>query len=88
MEDVDDDDDPLVDIDNCDKTNPLAVVEYIDDLYQFYKKAEVIHVSDCNLKRSIFIGVDSLNFVYLIFCSVLVVFLQIIWNSNMILTKG
>ncbi|TYJ35911.1 hypothetical protein E1A91_A05G270800v1 [Gossypium mustelinum] len=40
MEDVDDDDDPLVDIDNCDKTNPLAVVEYIDDLYQFYKKAE------------------------------------------------
>lgn len=50
MEDMDDDDDvdPLVDIDNCDKTNPLAVVEYIDDLYQFYKKAEVIHVCNCN----------------------------------------
>ncbi|OAY22518.1 cyclin-B2-4 [Manihot esculenta] len=30
----------FVDIDSCDKKNPLAVVEYIDDLYNFYKKAE------------------------------------------------
>ncbi|KDP36793.1 hypothetical protein JCGZ_08084 [Jatropha curcas] len=36
MEDVDE----MVDIDLCDKKNPLAVVEYIDDLYAFYKKAE------------------------------------------------
>ncbi|XP_039022115.1 cyclin-B2-4-like isoform X2 [Hibiscus syriacus] len=38
MEDVDED--RLLDIDNCDKSNPLAVVEYIGDLYKFYKKAE------------------------------------------------
>ncbi|KAL4279915.1 hypothetical protein GQ457_03G030980 [Hibiscus cannabinus] len=37
MEDVDED---LLDIDSCDKSNPLAVVEYIGDLYKFYKKAE------------------------------------------------
>ncbi|XP_038715611.1 cyclin-B2-4-like isoform X1 [Tripterygium wilfordii] len=30
----------VVDIDSCDKKDPLAVVEYIDDLYEFYKKAE------------------------------------------------
>ncbi|KAB2044739.1 hypothetical protein ES319_D01G111200v1 [Gossypium barbadense] len=31
---------PFLDIDNGDKKNPLAVVEYIDDLYKFYRKAE------------------------------------------------
>ncbi|KAE8690312.1 Cyclin b2,4 isoform 2 [Hibiscus syriacus] len=39
MEDIDVE--PFLDIDNCDKNNPLAVVEYIDDLYEFYRKAEV-----------------------------------------------
>lgn len=39
MEDVVEE--PVVDIDSCDKNNPLAVVEYIDDLYNFYMKAEV-----------------------------------------------
>ncbi|XP_038704044.1 G2/mitotic-specific cyclin-2-like isoform X2 [Tripterygium wilfordii] len=38
MEDVVEE--PVMDIDSCDKKNPLAVVEYIDDLYDFYKKAE------------------------------------------------
>ncbi|XP_039041744.1 G2/mitotic-specific cyclin-2-like isoform X2 [Hibiscus syriacus] len=38
MEDFDED--PLLDIDNCDISNSLAVVEYIGDLYKFYKKAE------------------------------------------------
>ncbi|KAG8654508.1 cyclin-B2-4 isoform X2 [Manihot esculenta] len=38
MEDVVEE--PVVDIDSCDKNNPLAVVEYIDDLYNFYMKAE------------------------------------------------
>ncbi|KAJ9186347.1 hypothetical protein P3X46_001927 [Hevea brasiliensis] len=38
MEDVVEE--PFVDIDSCDKKNPLAVVEYIDDLYNFYKKAK------------------------------------------------
>ena len=40
MKDVDEE--PFVDIDNCDKKNPLAVVEYIDDIYKFYRKAEVL----------------------------------------------
>lgn len=39
MEDVAEE--PIVDIDSCDKKNPLAVVEYIDDIYNFYKKLEV-----------------------------------------------
>ncbi|GKV48324.1 hypothetical protein SLEP1_g55148 [Rubroshorea leprosula] len=38
MEDVAEE--PVLDIDSTDKKNPLAVVEYIDDLYHFYKKAE------------------------------------------------
>ncbi|KAJ6684624.1 CYCLIN-B2-3-RELATED [Salix purpurea] len=39
MEDVEEE--PVMDIDGCDKKNPLAVAEYIDDLYNFYKKAEI-----------------------------------------------
>ncbi|KAF7849508.1 hypothetical protein BT93_L0713 [Corymbia citriodora subsp. variegata] len=38
MEDVAEE--SVTDIDSCDKDNQLAVVEYIDDLYKFYKKAE------------------------------------------------
>ncbi|GLT58820.1 hypothetical protein SLA2020_316830 [Shorea laevis] len=38
MEDVAEE--AVMDIDGSDKKNPLAVVEYIDDLYHFYKKAE------------------------------------------------
>lgn len=33
---------PVVDIDSSDKKNQLSVVEYIDDLYAYYKKVEVI----------------------------------------------
>ncbi|KAH7850386.1 hypothetical protein Vadar_032143 [Vaccinium darrowii] len=33
-------DEPVVDIDGNDKKNPLAVVEYIDDIYSYYKKVE------------------------------------------------
>lgn len=29
------------DIDGCDVTDPLAVVEYVEDLYAYYKKMEV-----------------------------------------------
>ena len=36
---------PFIDIDGCDKKNSLAVVEYIDDLYNFYRKAEVRSIS-------------------------------------------
>lgn len=39
MEDVEDC--PIVDIDSTDKKNTLAVVEYIDDIYAYYKKTEV-----------------------------------------------
>lgn len=38
MEDVAEE--PVTDIDSCDKENQLAVVEYIDDICEFYKKAE------------------------------------------------
>lgn len=30
-----------IDIDSCDSKNPLAVVEYIDDIYKYYKRVEV-----------------------------------------------
>lgn len=30
------------DIDSCDAGNSLAVVEYVDELYSFYRKTEVI----------------------------------------------
>lgn len=42
MEDVDEE--PIIDIDSADKSNPLAVVEYIDDLYAHYKRIEVLSV--------------------------------------------
>lgn len=42
MEDIDDEEDSVVDIDSPDKNNPLAVVEYIDDMYAYYKKTEVM----------------------------------------------
>lgn len=38
MEDIAEE--PIMDIDSCDKKNPLAAVEYIDDLQRFYEKAE------------------------------------------------
>ncbi|KAL2551218.1 Cyclin-B2-1 [Forsythia ovata] len=30
----------IIDIDGCDAKNPLAVVDYVDDLYAYYKKME------------------------------------------------
>ncbi|KAG9443128.1 hypothetical protein H6P81_018982 [Aristolochia fimbriata] len=47
------------DIDSCDKKNPLAVVEYIEDIYNYYRKTEGLgcvnpnymeHQSDINEK--------------------------------------
>lgn len=40
MEDIAEE--PVLDIDRCDKKNQLAVVEYINDLYTYYRQAEVI----------------------------------------------
>lgn len=39
MEDIFED--PVTDIDSCDAKNPLAVVDYVDDLYGYYRKMEV-----------------------------------------------
>ncbi|XP_073046362.1 cyclin-B2-4-like [Primulina eburnea] len=39
MEDINEEE-TIVDIDSCDKKNPLAVTEYIDDIYAYYKKTE------------------------------------------------
>ncbi|KAL6993372.1 hypothetical protein U1Q18_011489 [Sarracenia purpurea var. burkii] len=39
MEDIFEDD-PIVDIDGCDSKNPLAVVDYVDDLYAYYRRME------------------------------------------------
>lgn len=38
MEDVED---QLMDIDSHDVKNELAVVEYVDDIYVFFRKSEV-----------------------------------------------
>ena len=32
---------PIVDIDSWDAKNPLAVVEYVEDLFSYYRKMEV-----------------------------------------------
>lgn len=40
MEEIDEEE-SVVDIDSADKNNPLAVVEYIDNIYAYYKKTEV-----------------------------------------------
>lgn len=32
---------PVPDIDSCDRKNTLAVVEYVEDIYAFYRRAEV-----------------------------------------------
>ncbi|XP_044460951.1 G2/mitotic-specific cyclin-2-like [Mangifera indica] len=40
MEDINEE--PIVDIDGCDAKNPLAVVEYVEDLYAYYRKMECV----------------------------------------------
>lgn len=42
MEDIiEEEEEPILDIDEHDANNPLAVVEYVQDLYDFYRKNEV-----------------------------------------------
>lgn len=45
MEDIDEAEEAITEIDHCDVKNPLAVVEYIHDLYDHYKNTEVIQLS-------------------------------------------
>ncbi|CAA7020108.1 unnamed protein product [Microthlaspi erraticum] len=40
MEDAEEKEEQVINIDACDEKNPLAVVEYIEDIYNFYKKIE------------------------------------------------
>lgn len=39
MEDLEEESIP--DIDSCDAKNPLAVVEYVEEIYDFYRQTEV-----------------------------------------------
>ena len=32
---------PVVDIDSSDSNNPLAVVDYVEDIYTYYRQTEV-----------------------------------------------
>lgn len=41
MEDLIVEEEPILDIDGYDANNSLAVVEYVEDLYEFYRKNEV-----------------------------------------------
>lgn len=33
---------PVLDIDGCDAKDPLAVTDYVEDLYAYYRKMEVV----------------------------------------------
>lgn len=58
MEDIAEE--PIVDIDSCDAKNPLAVVEYVEDLFAYYRKMEVnicLHM----LFFDVAISIDVLN---------------------------
>ncbi|CAF1927227.1 BnaC05g15910D [Brassica napus] len=50
VEDADKEAEQVVYIDACDEKNSLAVVEYIDDIYDFHKKSEVSLIFFCNTK--------------------------------------
>lgn len=43
MEDIEEEEEeePILDIDGYDANNSLAAVEYVSDLYEFYRKTEV-----------------------------------------------
>lgn len=32
----------IIDIDSSDHNNPLALVDYVEDIYTFYRKTEVV----------------------------------------------
>lgn len=50
MEDIDrEEEEQVTDIDSSDKKNPLAVTDYIDDIYTYYKKMEVKYLLSCSI---------------------------------------
>ncbi|EOA40480.1 hypothetical protein CARUB_v10009205mg [Capsella rubella] len=42
MEDAEKEEERVIDIDACDEKNPLAVVEYVNDMHTFYRKSETL----------------------------------------------
>ncbi|KAE9456830.1 hypothetical protein C3L33_11249, partial [Rhododendron williamsianum] len=52
---------PVVDIDGNDKKNPLAVVEYIDDIYSYYKKVEVVHYKFELMEETLYLTVNLID---------------------------
>lgn len=53
MEDMDEDAEPVMDIDGPDAKNPLAVVEYVDELYAYYRRMEVLQYSLCSWSQKL-----------------------------------
>ncbi|KAF9608049.1 hypothetical protein IFM89_005199 [Coptis chinensis] len=78
MEDVSPD--PIIDIHSCDSNNPLAVVEYIKDIYSYYRKTECVKgkplfdFDQTRMFRSCLVGFSlhgSLSHYYCQFCEAL-----------------
>ncbi|XP_020091672.1 cyclin-B2-2-like isoform X2 [Ananas comosus] len=40
MEDLEEEEEEVPEIDSCDSSNPLAVVDYVQDIYNFYRRTE------------------------------------------------
>ncbi|KAL6011924.1 hypothetical protein ACLOJK_002390 [Asimina triloba] len=51
---------PVPDIDSCDCKNPLAVVDYVEDIYAFYRKAEV-HYKFELMEETLFLTVNLID---------------------------
>ncbi|RRT42787.1 hypothetical protein B296_00055512 [Ensete ventricosum] len=48
------------DIDSCDSNNPLAVVEYVQDIYSFYRQTEV-HYKFELMEETLFLTVNIID---------------------------
>lgn len=44
----------VMDIDGCDNRNPLAAVDYVQDIYAYYRKMEVTSTLFFTNKKSVF----------------------------------
>lgn len=54
---------PVMDIDTPDANDPLAVAEYIEDLYSYYRKVEV-HLESIFYNTSLIIWILFKNGIY------------------------
>lgn len=73
----------IVDIDSSDKKNSLAVVEYIDDIYAYYKKAEVEMLSPLSLlfARVFRLSIICTMLIRIMACCGVVIFFNCLSNS-------